>query len=57
MGRNPRESVGYKTVQRGAIGDDNDVSVHSVVNEYLAIDRDGNYTRYNVGPYTISDYT
>ena len=27
-----------------ATGDNNGASVHSAVNEYLAIDRDGNYT-------------
>ncbi len=44
--RVPRKPVGLikKKSPAWAVGDDKGASVHSAVNEYLAIDRDGNCT-------------
>ena len=45
VGSSPTEATWLiKNHPAWATGDDNGASVHSAVNEYLAIDRDGNCT-------------
>ncbi len=45
VGSSPAEATWLiKNRPAWATGDDNGASVHSAVNEYLAIDRDGNCT-------------